>query len=210
MYRNWPHYIGDIEVCPIQLPGRENRLVEKSYDTYEELAAQLIEALSPYFDRPFAFFGHCGSALPSYETVAQLQKNGLNMPAHLFISSQVAPQDGPCGRFLEMSDEELYEELKMLIVKMGGQPIPDLLELNLGVLRKDVEANKKYKPETISRLNCRLTAIGWDSDAEVAPAAMKGWKECGESVFVTLPGDHYRFLDAPGDLLHLIRERFAL
>jgi hypothetical protein len=28
MYRRWPRFLGDIEVCPVQFPGRENRFRE--------------------------------------------------------------------------------------------------------------------------------------------------------------------------------------
>ncbi|HDR7891115.1 MULTISPECIES: thioesterase II family protein [Bacillus] len=210
MYRQWPYFIGDIEVCPVQLPGRENRYIEESYSSYEELAEQVIPNLLPYLDRPFAFFGHCGSALPCYEIALQLIRNGQPMPSHLFISSQVAPHDGPQGRFLTMSDVELYEELKHLIIQMGGAPIPDLIELNLGVLRKDVDANKKYKPIDITKLNCQITAVGWNDDAEINPNDMKGWSECGDTDFVTLLGNHYSFLEGPEELFNLIKSKLVI
>ena len=34
-----------MEICLIQLPGRENRVREPHYGTYEELAVQLAESL---------------------------------------------------------------------------------------------------------------------------------------------------------------------
>lgn len=210
MYREWPQYIGEIEVCPVQFPGRENRYNEQNFTSYEEVADQMIENLLPYMDKPFAFFGHCGSALPSYEVSASLQRSNHPQPSHLFISSQVSPKDGPCGRFLTMNDEELYEELKALIVNMGGTPLPDLLELNLSVLRSDVEANKKYKPHEITTLDFPITVIGWDKDNEVDIDNMNGWKEYGNMNFVTLEGDHYQFLHAPDELIQIINQEFQV
>ncbi|MBN6889315.1 surfactin synthase thioesterase subunit [Cytobacillus horneckiae] len=210
MYRDWPQFIGDVEICPIQFPGRENRFSEDSFTSYEALSEELIENLLPYFDRPFSFFGHCASSLPGYEISKQLKMNGHPEPSHLFISSQVAPHDGPCGRFLTMSDEELYEELKNLIIKMGGTPIPDLLELNLGVLRSDINANKKYKPQQITNLEIPITVISWDNDIEVKFETMGGWREYGETQFQTLQGDHYTFLDAPAELLDIISSKILV
>ena len=204
MYRNWPRYIGKIEVCPVQLPGRENRLREKLYETYEALASDLADALAPYMDRPFAFFGHCGSALPCYEVTKQLMQRGGRMPIRLFVSSQVAPHQGPYGRFLHMTDEELTDEMSGLIRQLGGEPIPDLVALSLRVLRADVDANKRYRLQDAVRLSCPITAIGWSGDIEVDPTLMAGWSDCGETSFRLLEGVHYRFLQAPAELLTLL------
>ncbi|KUO04448.1 thioesterase II family protein [Streptomyces caeruleatus] len=201
MYRKWPRFIGDIEVVPIQLPGRENRFREESYKTYEALADDLVEVLLPYLDRPFGLFGHCGSALPGYETAVRLLERGCPMPTRLFISSQVAPHRGPHGRFLRMTDAELAEEVHQLIVELGGTPRPDLVELSLEILRADVETNKRYHPAEPTLLPCPITALGWDQDVEVDHRLMDSWADCGETTFRLLKGPHYRFMEAPDDLL---------
>ncbi len=201
MYRKWPRFIGDIEICPLQPPGRENRFREPPYATYEALADDLADVLVPYLDRPFALFGHCGSALPCYETAVRLVSRGCRAPARLFVSSQVAPHDGPHGRFLHMTDTELAEEVRTLIVQLGGIPRPDLIELSLDVLRADVEANKRYHPSEPVRLPCPITAIGWDADAEVDYRLMTSWASCGQTDFRVLSGPHYRFMEAPDELL---------
>lgn len=198
MYRDWPSRIGPAEVCLLQPPGRETRLREPHYGTYEALAEELVEFLRPYLDRPFAFFGHCSGALPGFETARQLARCGLPGPARLFVSSQVAPQDGPYGRFLGMTDDELAPELQALVAALGGQLHPSLLKLSLGVLRADVEANKRYRFAEPVRIPGAITVIGWKSDDEVAPALMEGWRHCANDVrFVLLDGVHYSFLQAP-------------
>lgn len=203
MYRKWPRFIGDIEVCPVQPPGRESRLREAPYATYEALADDLADVLLPYLDRPFALFGHCGSALPGYETAVRLAARGYPDPTRLFVSSQVAPHDGPHGRFLEMSDAELSAEVEQLITELGGTPRPDLIELSLEILRADVEANKRYQPDAPVRLSCPITALGWNADVEVDYHAMGTWADCGETHFEVLDGPHYRFMEAPAELLDI-------
>jgi surfactin synthase thioesterase subunit len=208
MYRHWPTSIGDVELCPIQLPGRENRMREAAFTTYEALADALAEVVAPYLDRPYALFGHCGSALAAYETSVRLVQRDYPHPAALFVSSEVAPQDGPYGRFLQMTDAELATELRALIVELGGEPHPELLDILLSVLRIDVDANKQYYVRNPFDLPCPVVSIGWRDDDGIPPSLMGGWKECGKTTFELLDGDHYAFLGAPEPLLSLITARF--
>ena len=114
-------------------------------ETYQELAAALIDGLLPYLDRPFAFFGHCAAALPGYEAALQLAARGYPVPARVFVSSQVAPHQGPHGRFLEMTDAQLRATLSELIAVAGGKPVPSLIDLSLEILLADIELNKRYR-----------------------------------------------------------------
>ncbi|MBD0675710.1 thioesterase II family protein [Streptomyces sp. CBMA156] len=204
MYRQWPSSVDGVEVCPVQPPGRENRMREPAHTTYEALADDLCEALRPYLDRPYALFGHCGSALAAYETAVRLVQRGCPAPTRLFVSSEVAPQDGPYGRFLGMSDDELAAELRGLVAELGGTLEPSLLALCLGVLRNDVDMNKRYHVAEPVRLPCPVTAIGWTEDTGIAPSLMAGWSACGETTSELLEGGHYRFIEAPAELLALL------
>src|SRR5204863_8481508 len=59
IFRAWPSALpGEIEVCAVQLPGREARLREPSFTRLPEVIQALAPALRPYFTLPFAFFGH--------------------------------------------------------------------------------------------------------------------------------------------------------
>jgi surfactin synthase thioesterase subunit len=200
LFRHWPRQHDSIEFLPVELPGRETRLAEPVAGSYEDLATAMLEALAPYLDVPFAFFGHCWSALAAYEASAQLQRAGLP-PARLFVSSQLAPQDGPTGRMLEMNDAELADDLGATITALGGQPHPDLLALYVEVLRADVEVSRRYRRPRPLRLSCPITAFGWTDDDEIRPPQMTGWQECGDATFTVFPGDHRRFIAAPPELL---------
>jgi len=74
MYRAWPRWVGSVEIVPLQLPGRENRMREPHYGTYEKLASALVADIGPYLDRPYALFGHCGGALPAAEPRCNLRR----------------------------------------------------------------------------------------------------------------------------------------
>jgi len=204
MYRQWPRERAGVEFLPVELPGHETRFAEPNFTSYAELATLMAAGLEPYLDVPFGFFGHCGSALAAYETSVHLVRAGMPTPAGLFVSSQVAPQDGPAGRFLSMDDHQLGAELEKLIRELGGTPSAELIELYLEVLRADVETNKRYVVPDPFRLPCPIAAIGWTGDDEIPYSTMGGWSACGETNSVLLEGGHHRFIEAPPDLLDLM------
>ncbi|GAA2613954.1 thioesterase II family protein [Streptomyces axinellae] len=204
MFNRWPHRItdggSDIEVCLLQPPGRENRLREPHFGTYEELAEQLLGSLEPYLDRPYGFFGHCGGALAAFATAAAIAGSRLPAPACVFISSQVAPHLGPYGRYLSMTDRQLTVELARQTRAMGGEPHPDVLAMSLRVMRADLAANQLYRLDEPVVLPGGVRSIGWRYDVEIRPRQMAGWATYaapGQFRHVELPGTHHAFLTAP-------------
>ncbi|GLU50162.1 thioesterase [Nocardiopsis ansamitocini] len=209
MYRHWPRFIGEddeVELCAVQLPGRENRLREPNFSSFDALAEEMVDALTPYLDRPFGFFGHCSSALLAYEAVLRTARNGASTPARLFVSSQVAPHDGPYGRFLSMAPHELAEEVRGLLTRLGGEPRADMVSLTLDVLLSDIEVHRAYRVERPARVACPITSIGWDQDVEVPHQLMGGWSETGKTTFRLLGGNHHSFIDAPPELIALFAD----
>jgi surfactin synthase thioesterase subunit len=207
MFNRWPRALGTVEVCAIQLPGRENRLSEPHYGTYEQLAAELADALLPYLDRPAVFFGHCAGALPAFETATLLVQRGARAPHRLVVSAQVAPHDCPHDRYLGMTADELREEMERLTVSLGGQVHPVIIDLTLGALREDLKAVRAYRRSEPLRMPFGLSVLHWNDDTEVTQAQLQGWEHYSEDVCMTvLDGGHYAFLSAPQQLLDLLRE----
>ncbi|OLF09659.1 thioesterase [Actinophytocola xinjiangensis] len=212
MYNRWPRRVADdgadIEVCLLQPPGRENRLREPHFGTYENLAEQVSDSLEPHLDRPYGLFGHCGGALAAFATAALIAGTGLPDPTCVFVSSQVAPHLGPYGRYLSMTESALTAELEGLTRVMGGEPQPDIIALGLRVMRTDLDANRAYRLDEPVVLPGDLRVIGWRDDHEIRPEQMTGWAAYaapGRFHEVVLPGTHHEFLTAPTAL----RREFA-
>ncbi|GCE23084.1 hypothetical protein KDK_68840 [Dictyobacter kobayashii] len=91
-YRNWHKFLPGVDVCPIQLPGRENRLQEQVFTRLPQLLEPLAKGILPLLDIPFAFFGHSMGALISFELAHFVQSHYGYTPAHLFFSACRAPQ----------------------------------------------------------------------------------------------------------------------
>ena len=204
LYRAWPTVWAGVELLPVELPGRETRLGEPVAATFQELAGAMIDALDPFLDVPFTFFGHCWSALAAYEATTQLERRGRRTPTRLVVSSQVAPQDGPTGRMLGMDDAEMAAEIETTIRALGGTVVPELVSLYAEVLRADVDTSRRYVVPEPVRLSCPITAVGWTDDTEVRPEQMTGWPVCGVTEPVLLPGRHHSFIEAPPELLHVV------
>ncbi|NGN63430.1 thioesterase [Streptomyces sp. A7024] len=204
----WPAVIGDAEVCPVQAPGRENRLAEPHYGTYENLAAGLAEALAPHLDRPYAFFGHCAGALPAYETVLRLAELGLPAPDFLCVSGQPAPHQAAQDRMLTMTEPELRAEVESFIRGRGIEPRPDMVGMGLTVLRQDHAAAKAYRRTEPVAVSCPVVALHWRDDPDVALADLDGWRRYAHQVDIrVVDGGHYDFMDAPDELQRLLARR---
>lgn len=205
MFNKWPGSIDGVEVCLIQFPARENRIREPHYQTYERLAEELVDALPPYLDRPFVFFGHCAGALPAFETARRLADLGLPTPARVVVSAQVSPHHCPRDRWLDLDEEELRAELAALTRRRGAEPHPLHLELTMDVLRRDLDANRVYHHAQPVTIPSGIAVLHWSDDGEVQAAELTGWAAYAADVsFTTLPGGHYEFLAGPPALLNLL------
>ncbi|WBB50384.1 alpha/beta fold hydrolase [Verrucosispora sp. WMMA2044] len=204
-FNGWPAALGDAEICPVQFPGRENRLAHPHYGTYENLADGLVEALSPTLDRPFALFGHCAGALPAFEAVVRLAARGLPGPECLFVSGQPAPHDASRDRMLAMSEPELRQEVETFLRGRGIDPRPDMIDMGLSVLLDDHAAAARYRRSEPVRLACPIVVVHWRDDPEVSLGELAGWRHYSDSVqFRVVAGGHYDFMDAPDELRDLL------
>ncbi|NEB81032.1 thioesterase [Streptomyces sp. SID14478] len=201
----WPAALDDVEVCPVQFPGRENRLGHPHYGTYENLAADLVEPLEPLLDRPFALFGHCAGALPAYETALRLAALGLPGPQCLFVSGQPAPHDAARDRMLAMTEPELRAEVEAFLRGRGIEPRPDVVGLGLMVLLRDHAAAGAYRREEPVALDCPIVVLHWRDDPDVSLDDLQGWRRYADEVtFRAVDGGHYDFMDAPHELRELL------
>lgn len=216
VFRPWPTRIDDIEVCPVQLPGRENRAREPAYTAMEELAKDAAAALEPLLDRPYAFFGHCYGARVSYALATELAARGAPLPRQLFVSASLAPHrggyfgGGRSGPFTpETTEEEYVAELRYGCQVRGDPDPPDeLLAIATRVLRADTLVTCGYTPEGPSGPTYDITTIGWTEDTHVRPEEMAEWKAYGTVRQVVLVGDDFTHRAGPEQLLQVISDGF--
>src|SRR5687767_9586753 len=89
-YRSWGAALPpDIEICPVQLPGRESRQNETPLTRLDDMVDAAAEGLRPFMNVPFALFGHSMGALLAFELARKIKKNSDFR--RLFVSARRAP-----------------------------------------------------------------------------------------------------------------------
>jgi len=214
IFRGWQDHLGAaVQVCPVQLPGRERRIAEKAFTDANLLVSAAARALRPYLDLPFALFGHSMGALICFELARYLRKEQNIQPACLFVSSRRAPQL-PSRRppIYALPDTELIEELRHL----NGTPAEvlehqELLELMLPILRADFKVVETYHYEDQPKLNCPIIAFGGLEDEDSSRAELEAWREQTASRFSLhmIPGDHFFIHTSSRLLLKLLALEIA-
>lgn len=205
IYRSWAAGVPvNVDVCPVEFPGRGSRLREPPFTRITRLVEALVESLSSYFDRPFVFFGHSMGAIIGFELARLLRKEGREGPTHLFVSGCRAPQwPRKISSTYDLPEAEFLAELR----RLNGTPKEvfeheELLQLTMPLLRADFEMVDTYRYSAESPLDCPITAYGGLQDIEVAREQFEGWREqtTGRFLLRMLPGDHF-FLHAAQPLL---------
>lgn len=200
LFHTWSDELpSQIEVCPVQLPGRENRLTEPPFTCLSALIQVLARILCPYLDKPFAFFGHSMGALISFELSHYLYKHyGLEV-AHLLISGRYAPQlqirkPPDQVNLYQLSADEFIEELRHINgTRETVFQDMELMHLLLPVLRADFELCETYVYSQGDQLSCPISAFGGIQDKDISYDDLVAWQDqtCSTFRVQMLPGDHF-------------------
>jgi surfactin synthase thioesterase subunit len=178
----------------------------------DEMSRKLAQALLPYFDRPFAFFGHSMGALISFALTCHLRQRGLPLPAHLFLSSYRAPHFPLKDRLHEVPDDELMS--KMLALNGTRSEVfanPELRRLILPIFRADFELSETYTSAGEVPLDIPITAFGGTQDTRAEQKDLDGWREHTSKTFTLhmLPGDHFFWRSDPEPTWQIIQQSLA-
>ena len=205
MFRIWSNALpADVEACPIQLPGRSTRLMERPFTDLSSLIQVLAQALSSLLDKPFAIFGHSLGALMGFELARQLRRQYGVSPARLFISAGCAPQIPRRGSPIHtLPAKEFLAEVR----RLNGIPKEvlehdELMEIVIPLLRADFALYEAYVYSAEPPLNCPISAFGGLQDRKVTHRDLEAWRDQTTGAFSLrmLPGDHF-FLNTTQPLL---------
>jgi len=211
IYKDWAAQLpSQVDVCTVQLPGRENRIMETAFTRMGPLVERLTAEMGPALDVPFAMFGHSMGAIICFETALRLQREGKGSPAGLLLSARRAPPFPPNNDAMyDLPDGEFRERLRHL----NGTPEAvleneELMDLMLPLLRADFELDDTYRPSAGDMLHCPVTAFGALSDSEVPRDQLESWRHVTRGAFRLrmFPGDHFFIHKHRGALVNAVTE----
>ncbi|MGD0207572.1 MAG: alpha/beta fold hydrolase [Verrucomicrobiota bacterium] len=196
IFRTWPDGLpAEVEVCPVQFPGRGTRLTETPFTQLSPLVQTLAQALVPLLDKPFAFFGHSLGALVGFELARQLRRHSGVQPVRLFVSAARAPQIPHRDRPIHALPEgEFLAELRRLN-GIPGKVLEEveLMQIMLPVLRADFAVYETYVYPTEPSLHCPISTFGGLQDQRVSRGDLEAWRNQTNGSFSLrmFPGDHF-------------------
>lgn len=204
-----------IEVCPIQLPGRSNRLLEQPFTRVSAIVETLAKELHPYLKVPFAFFGHSMGATISFELAREIRRQYGISPIYLFVSAAQAPhilEPLPFSPPLEASDFEIVEGLR----RMGSTPewvLQDtkLLQSLIPTIRADLQVVSTYTYSPSEPLDCPICAFGGLEDPLVTQEYLAAWRDQTKNSFTLqmFPGDHFFLHKARSLIMQFLSDRLS-
>jgi medium-chain acyl-[acyl-carrier-protein] hydrolase len=200
-----------IEICAMQLPGREERFLEKPFDNIDALLEEWKEHHHSYMDMPFAFYGHSMGALLCYEVAYYMEIRKKALPLHVFISGSYPPHHLKYPEDInKLPDDALIEELK----KINGIPLDlldniDLVKLFLPIIRADLSIAISYTYKRNYIFSFPLTVFCGESDPIVNHLELQKWKPYTnkECKIFTYPGDHFFIFSPDKAFLKVINDQ---
>ncbi|MGW0337810.1 thioesterase domain-containing protein, partial [Streptomyces sp. NPDC003011] len=216
LYRDWPAVVNPaIDVCPVQLPGREERVDERPVDAVEEAVDAVARAIEPYLDRPFALYGHSMGALLAFRLAHRLGPKYGELLRHLFVSAFSAPtgEENPLGARLRsvtrgLGFEGMPEHEDLMRLRRAeperytdalrtelGAHLADMAEVALdGAGYADLRLVESYRHDlTETPLDVPVTVFHGSADPVVSEADARAWQTLTTAAFelLVMPGDHY-------------------
>ncbi|MBA2678686.1 MAG: thioesterase [Ktedonobacteraceae bacterium] len=210
-FRTWQNgFPAEVDVCPVQLPGRENRFREAPFTHMNALVGALTEGIMPHLDLPFAFYGHSLGSLVAFEVAQKLRTWGARQPVHLLVSGCHAPQTQPKAPPLyQLNDKDFIAA----VARFGGTSKEvlqnkELMNLVLPTLRADLTIYDTYTYTDAPALDCPISVYGGLQDTRATQETMATWQQQTRSAFALrmFPGGHFFLQTAQDSLLATMKQ----
>ncbi|MEU6075097.1 alpha/beta fold hydrolase [Micromonospora sp. NPDC047074] len=212
VFRRWQDELGpDVEVLPVQLPGRENRISENPVFQVGDVADAVHERIRG----PYAIYGHSMGGRVGFEVVRELRRAGRPLPLRLYVGGARAPHVTGQSHFDGLSrldDDQLLRRLQ----EGGGLPAGllehrELVELLLPLLRADFGRVDGYRYVPDEPLPMPIVAFNGRDDHSVTSEQSDGWREHTAAGFTLheIDGGHFFLNERLPDLLATIRADLA-
>ncbi|WP_068618109.1 thioesterase II family protein [Paenibacillus tuaregi] len=198
IYLSWKRLLPDqVEVVPLELPGRGKRFGSKLCQSMSELIEDLYSHIQNQLDgQPYAVFGHSLGGLVAYELCVKLMENGHHLPMHLFLSGCNPPH-------LRYGEENLHTLPDALflqeIAKLGGitpelQVNPEVMRVFVPIIKSDYKIYELYAGKgTAVKLPIDFSVLAGKNDPLMPVESGREWKKYTKGSFrmTEMEGGHF-------------------
>jgi medium-chain acyl-[acyl-carrier-protein] hydrolase len=214
VFNKWAAFLPpSIEVCAVQLPGRESRFSEPALQSLDVLVDALVEETRFLRTEKFALFGHSIGALIAFEFARALRRRGENVPETMLVSAFRAPQQpSPEPSPLGLSDSEFLA----FVERYGGIPqallgLRDAMQVFLPTLRADFSLVDRYVCKDDRPFEFPLIAFGGKSDEQVTAESLVEWQAhaAGRFTLHHCTGAHFFFQSHPHEFFELLSKELC-
>lgn len=207
-YANWQRYFGgEIEVCPIMLPGRESRISEPLMADAVEMAEEIYHGIRSELGEHFYIFGHSMGGIIAYELSQIIKWHENRYPEILFMSATTLAMPPKEKYIHEYSEEELARHLAD-----SGGTYTELLENRefrecyFPIIRNDYKLSETYRC-TYPKIGCRIHAFASKEDREIDYEQTLRLADYTEDFDITFfQGDHFYVKTAEEEVCRKIYE----
>ncbi|MFD6624413.1 thioesterase II family protein [Streptomyces diastaticus] len=210
-FRPWVSQLADVaEVCPVRLPGREDRRSEPLPTDINALAEQMADELADRIRAPYVLYGHSMGAQLAYRFVHAVVGRQLPPPDLLIAAAHRAPHQAP---LLPLTYSLPRDAMVEWLRECGATPAAVLdsekvLDFFLPTLRSDFALSElcpEYGYE--QPLDVPILALGGEDDPLVSEDNLDAWALHTASRFRAsrFPGGHFFHMESEAQVLDLMR-----
>ncbi len=220
VFRTWPDFFYDeqIEICMVQLPGREQRMMDQLQDDFYILVQALLNGIKQPFltdNVPYAIYGHCMGSLISFELLQHIRALGLKLPIHFIVAAHYAPE-------LLVPETKTTSHLKALkpheffaiAEDLGGtddaiMKDPNTSALLITTLSKEYWMYADYVYRKQDPFDFPITVYYGVRDRLVPRDEIGGWvnETSQKCEFFDVEGDHFFVIKEKENFLPILREK---
>lgn len=195
VYAGWRRLLPELDVHPVELPGRGSRANEPPPATAEGLLDDVVGRIAAIVDaQPAArlvLYGHSFGARLAHAAVAPL---AAVAPVSLLAVGAAPPPD---GRPLTGYDDSWSDE--RVLAEFRGAPgaalldEPDWRQMLLPALRADLACGEALARRTPHSVACPILALAGADDRYCNLARMRDWAALSElgAAVCQVPGGHF-------------------
>lgn len=194
----------DIEVCPVQLPGREGRVIEPPICDIDTLVTELDDHIGEHLDGRFLLYGHSMGALIAYRFTHHRLLTGQSTPDALVVGG-CPPPDQVATLAERTGEADVAVMLDGVMDRLGRYP--RWARAARALLERDLALVESHRPAGRDPLSVPIHVLAGSTDPIVPVGRALGWADytrSGSRLHV-VPGGHFFPRDSPDRVLALVR-----